>query len=1313
MGGIGASIGAGFGGTILGLSGAVIGGFIGSTLGSVVDSWIVGSLTPNQRIEGARLESLRITSSTEGANIPRIFGRMRIGGNIIWATDFNETVRTETQGGGKGGGGGTTTTTYLYSASFALALCEGPITGLGRIWADGKAMDMTGVTMRVYFGSEVQAVDPLILARMGADLAPPYRGTAYVVFDTMPLEPYGNRLPLLTFEIFCPLADFDTAEGLVKAVTMIPASGEFAYATVVVTQTVNGATTAENANAAAGSADFLESLDRMEALVPVVESVSLVVSWFGDDLRCGVATTKPKVEVAVKTTTPNWRVGNLARSSYGIVSLVSGKPAFGGTPSDASVVQAITELRARGQRVTFYPFVMLDIPAGNTLANPYSNNAAGVGQAVYPWRGRITCSPAAGFTGTADKTATAASQVTAFFGAATPAQFSVSGTIVTYTGPGTEWGYRRMVLHYAKLCVAAGGVNTFLIGSELIGLTQIRSSASAYPTVTALQTLAADVSAILGAGTKVGYAADWSEYFGHQPADGTNDVLFHLDPLWADANVDFVGIDNYMPLSDWRDGFSHLDAQIWPSIYDRTYLQSNIAGGEGFDWFYSSAANRSAQIRTPITDGLGKPWVFKFKDLKSWWLNQHFNRPGGVESGTPTAWVPQSKPIWFTELGCPAVDRGTNQPNVFVDPKSSESFFPYFSRGYRDGAIQRAYLEATFEYWNAAANNPTSAVYSAPMLTVQECAVWAWDARPYPFFPELTEVWSDSANWTLGHWLTGRLGSVALGALVRALCVRAGLPANRIDVAGLYGAVEGYAIAALETPRNSISVLARHFGFDGLESDGNVRFVMRGRGAVATITPDQMIAGSDAKGEMFELTRGQTTDLPLALKWSTVRSDEDYDSVMVEARRITTDSARTVSESFPIAVPPEESERRCRRALYESWVGIEGITFSLPPSRMALDPIDVILFNHDGRLNEFRIQSVADEQARRMDGVRQDRFAYDLAPGSLRPASLLAPVTFGPPVAVFLNIPQLLDSVPAHQPYIAGDSSPWPGSLAVFRSPSLSGFTLLTQINRRAVIGTLVNALWRGPVGLFDMGNEVLIDVPNGSLFSVSDDLLFSGANAFAVEVSPGVWEILQAGVITLVSPKRYSLKRLLRGQKGTEGKMGNPTAAGARIVALDLAVYPLTVADPDVGLPYNWRVGPSPKPITDASYIAAAFTPTGEGLRPYAPDIYLNPYRRARTTGDFLIEWVRRDRALIADNWDVGEVPMSETAESYDVEILSGITVLRILTSAMPSVLYMGQMQTADLGALLTVGSGLTVRVFQNSARLGRGAGVTETLFF
>ncbi len=61
-----------------------------------------------------------------------------------------------------------------------------------------------------------------------------------------------------------------------------------------------------------------------------------------------------------------------------------------------------------------------------------------------------------------------------------------------------------------------------------------------------------------GDDVKIGYAADWSEYFGYNPGNG--DRFFHLDPLWADEDIDFIGIDNYMPLSDSRRGDDHLDA---------------------------------------------------------------------------------------------------------------------------------------------------------------------------------------------------------------------------------------------------------------------------------------------------------------------------------------------------------------------------------------------------------------------------------------------------------------------------------------------------------------------------------------------------------------------------------------------------------------------------------------------------------------------------------------------------------------------------------------------------------------------------------
>jgi hypothetical protein len=204
--------------------------------------------------------------------------------------------------------------------------------------------------------------------------------------------------------------------------------------------------------------------------------------------------------------------------------------------------------------VTFYPFLLMDVPPDNGLPDPWGAGE----QPAFPWRGRITVHPAPGQPGSPDGSAAAADEIAGFVGTATAADFDVDGDRVRYTGV-AEWSLRRMILHYAHLCAAAGGVDAFLIGSELIGLTTVRSARRAFPFVDALKDLAADVSDVLPGSTLVSYAADWSEFFGHRPGNGSGDHLFHLDKLWASPDVDFVGIDVYWPLADWRDG-DHLDA---------------------------------------------------------------------------------------------------------------------------------------------------------------------------------------------------------------------------------------------------------------------------------------------------------------------------------------------------------------------------------------------------------------------------------------------------------------------------------------------------------------------------------------------------------------------------------------------------------------------------------------------------------------------------------------------------------------------------------------------------------------------------------
>ena len=367
-----------------------------------------------------------------------------------------------------------------------MALCEGPIIRVGRIWADGKPLDQSRFTFRVYRGDETQLEDSLIHAKDGE--GPAYRGVAYVVFERMPLAEFGNRLPQLSFELVRPVAGI---EEHVRAICVIPGSTEFGYDPLPVARVGGpGVTLAENVHAVRDVSDWTVSIDELQSLCPSLEWVTLVVAWFGDDLRAGHCTVKPKVDSATKVTSgATWSVSGLTRASAETVSLVEGRPAYGGSPNDLSVMRAIADLRARGLKVTLAPFMLMDIAADNALPDPYTGAA---GQGPYPWRGRITCDPAPGEPGSPDKTAAVSTEVATFLGAAGAGDFFASGSGVGYSGP-AEWSYRRMVLHYAHLAALAGGVDAFLIGSELRGLTTLRSDASTYPFVAGLKTLAGDV----------------------------------------------------------------------------------------------------------------------------------------------------------------------------------------------------------------------------------------------------------------------------------------------------------------------------------------------------------------------------------------------------------------------------------------------------------------------------------------------------------------------------------------------------------------------------------------------------------------------------------------------------------------------------------------------------------------------------------------------------------------------------------------------------------------------------------------------------
>ncbi len=234
----GSAVGGAFGGSV----GKMLGGRIGGAISSTIDNKLFGGKSKT-KVHGSRLNDLVVQSSTYGKMIPIVYGNARIGGNIIWSRPIYETVVTSSSpsgsGGGKGGGGGgkTTSSSYSYSITMAIALCEGELDEISRIWADAKQLDLSKYTHRVYLGSETQTADSLIVSIEGADKTPAYRGIAYVVFEDFPLSDFGNRIPNFTFEVKkkALYAEYggEILENLITGMVMIPGAGEYVYDTVV------------------------------------------------------------------------------------------------------------------------------------------------------------------------------------------------------------------------------------------------------------------------------------------------------------------------------------------------------------------------------------------------------------------------------------------------------------------------------------------------------------------------------------------------------------------------------------------------------------------------------------------------------------------------------------------------------------------------------------------------------------------------------------------------------------------------------------------------------------------------------------------------------------------------------------------------------------------------------------------------------------------------------------------------------------------------------------------------------------------------
>ena len=464
---------------------------------------------------------------------------------------------------------------------------------------------------------------------------------------------------------------------------------------------------------------------------------------------------------------------------------------------------------------------------------------------------------------------------------------------------------------------------------------------------------------------------------------------------------------------------------------------------------------------------------------------------------------------------------------------------------------------------------------------------------------------------------------------------------------------------------------------------------------VAVLSEDDLVEIPRAASPLT-LTRSQETELPVSTKLAYASATNDYRQAIAESRRLTAGSGRVAQATLAIVLDAELANATADAWLFETWAARERASLVLPPSRIAIEPADLLALQSGSRQRLYRVTEITERGERDIQAMSIDPSVYAAISGAGRSAPDAQGPRAGQPLVEFLDLPLLRGDEPVRAGYVAATQTPWPGGVALYSSPETTGFALKTILTVPATMGHTLTDLGPGPASRLDRATRLRVTLDSGELASATELQLLAGANVAAVRNSDGGWEVLQFEAATLVAPATYELSGLLRGQAGTEAEMRSPVAAGARFILLDASVARIELAPSEVGLPLQWRYGPADRDLGGESYAQSKFAFGGIGQRPLSP-VHVTGIR---TAGDVAVSWIRRTRTG-GDPWEVAEVPLGEDLERYELDIVSAGMVKRTLAVSGPATLYTAAQQIADFGSTQTA---VRVRVHQMSTVWGRG---------
>lgn len=629
--------------------------------------------------------------------------------------------------------------------------------------------------------------------------------------------------------------------------------------------------------------------------------------------------------------------------------------------------------------------------------------------------------------------------------------------------------YNKFIEHYASIAKQTK-VEGFVIGSEFAQLTRVKDAKGNYPAVMELVRLAKQIKLQLGKEVTVTYAADWSEYHSY-------DGWYNMDELWSSQYIDVVGIDAYFLLTDGPEP---------PFGYSAEDVIDGWSSGIGYDYFYDYSKNVPEKVK--YNDSR-----YAWKNLEKWWSETHIN-----PDGSKTKWQPKMKKIWFTEYGFPSMNGCTNEPNVFVDKNSIESKYPRYSNGEVSFLAQRIAIEGTLRKWQNSE-------------IVEKMFLWAWDARPFPYFPNLCDMWADCHNWQTGHWIEGKISRLNVSDVLSDLLQKAGLKSDQFDTSDVKGLLSGYVINDQQPIRSMIKMLQSCYFFDVVERDSKLKFVQKGRGVTAEISDDEIVFNHGSKP--IQLVSASQLDLNNKVNVVYFNRNFGYPIDVKYAELPKQGNAATVE--IPLIMEEGEAQNIAEVLLYSSWQERNIYNFKLPIKYAWLAPSDVITISDGKKKHTVRIiKTKFASMSTQIIGVGYDCSIYKLSFPSTRslmlkeyPASHISKT-----VVEMIDLLHVKGNIASFT--LAGKEKNWKGA-TLFVSYDNKDYEPIASTNEQSSYGYVMEST----------NEEIIVVLRFGklSVMSTTSNLMLVGK------------EVIKFQRAELIGKNKYKLSNLIRGQEGTK----------------------------------------------------------------------------------------------------------------------------------------------------------------------------------